>query len=222
MQTGYARVVDVRGVHASAEPIAHDQHGVASFRVRLENGRTIMLGQSEFELRRDGSYYLPRAFEEVPAERTPTERIVVPVVEERVNVQKQVREVGGVRIHKRVHEEQFVVDEVLSYDEITVVRVPVNQYVSEPVSVRQENDTMIVPVLEEVLVTEKRLLLREELHVTRRQQSRREPESITLRREEAIVERIDRGAESKPREEDGLKHSLENPENIERGRSNRR
>jgi len=198
MQTGYARVVDVRGVHASAEVIAPSQHGAGSLRVHLEGGRTLVLAQSELELRRDGSYYLPRAFEDVPVDQAPAERIVIPVVEERIDVQKRVREAGGVRIHKRVHEEQFVVDEVLSHDEVTVVRVPVNQYVSEPVSVRHENDTMIVPVLEEVLVTEKRLLLREELHVTRRRLSRRQPESITLRREEAVVERIDQDKESKP------------------------
>jgi len=159
---------------ATAESIVPSQRGTGfSLRVHLNDGRTLVLAQSDLELRRDGSYYYPRSFEDVSVDKAPGEEVVVPVIEERVEVEKRVREVGGVRVHKRVHEEPFVVDEVLSYDEIQVARVPVNQYVSGPVSIRYENDTTIVPVLEEVLVTEKRLVLREEVHVTKQGGRRR-------------------------------------------------
>lgn len=49
---------------------------------------------------------------------------------------------------------------------------------------------MIVPVLEEVIVTEMRLMLREELHVRKRQIETRKPQHVTLRREEVTVERV--------------------------------
>jgi stress response protein YsnF len=49
----------------------------------------------------------------------------------------------------------------------------------------------IIPILEEVVVVEKRLVLKEELRVTMQRVSRRQPQSVTLRREEAVIERID-------------------------------
>jgi stress response protein YsnF len=41
-----------------------------------------------------------------------------------------------------------------------------------------------------VLVVEKRLMLREEVHVTRRREVRHDPQHVTIRREEAQVERL--------------------------------
>jgi stress response protein YsnF len=60
-----------------------------------------------------------------------------------------------------------------------------------PVGIRQEGDTMIVPILEEVLVVEKRLMLKEELRITTMRRTASEPQHFTLRSEEAIVERLE-------------------------------
>ena len=48
-----------------------------------------------------------------------------------------------------------------------------------------END----PEIEEVLVVEKRLVLKEEVRVTRKRRQVRNPQRVTLRREEVVVER---------------------------------
>jgi hypothetical protein len=45
-------------------------------------------------------------------------------------------------------------------------------------------------VLEEVLVVEKRLMLKEELHITQHQDELRQPQHIVLRSEDITVERI--------------------------------
>jgi len=58
---------------------------------------------------------------------------------------------------------------------------------------RIEGDVMIVPVLEEVVVVKKQLVLKEELHITRRRIAERDSRTVTLRREEATVERIEPG-----------------------------
>ena len=50
----------------------------------------------------------------------------------------------------------------------SIERVKVDRLVTEPVSQRQEGDTLILPVMEEVLVVEKRMMLREEIRITRR------------------------------------------------------
>jgi hypothetical protein len=49
---------------------------------------------------------------------------------------------------------------------------------------------MIVPVLEEVLIVEKRLMLKEELRITKRQSETHQSQRVILRREEAVVEHL--------------------------------
>jgi hypothetical protein len=50
---------------------------------------------------------------------------------------------------------------------------------------------MILSLLEEVLVVETRLLLKEEVHITTRRTERQAPERVTLRHEDVTVERVD-------------------------------
>jgi uncharacterized protein (TIGR02271 family) len=115
--------------------------------------------------------------------------VVVPVVAEELRVGKRVVETGRVRVSKHVSEREELVDEPLVREEYDVERVPVNVYVDEPVGPRHEGETLVVPVLEEVLVVEKRLLVREELRITRRQTEGRETRRVTLLSEEVSVER---------------------------------
>jgi uncharacterized protein (TIGR02271 family) len=113
------------------------------------------------------------------------------VVIEEFEVQKRQVETGRVRITKIVQEQEEVVDEPLLQEEIDVRRVPINQPVDGPIPIRHSGDTMIVSLLEEVLVVEKRWMLKEELHITKRQVEVHKPQQVTLRREEAIVEPLD-------------------------------
>ena len=67
-------------------------------------------------------------------------------------------------------------------DDCEVRRVPIGRIIDKPAEQRQEGDTLIVPMMEEVLVLEKRLILREELHITRRREQRSDVKPV--RREE--------------------------------------
>jgi stress response protein YsnF len=58
------------------------------------------------------------------------------------------------------------------------------------VPVRHVGNTMIISLLEEVLVVEKRLMLKEELHITKGEVETYKPQRVTLRTEEAVVERV--------------------------------
>ncbi|MDF7815403.1 DUF2382 domain-containing protein [Hymenobacter sp. YC55] len=117
--------------------------------------------------------------------------LVVPVIEEYAVVTRQLVETGRVRLSKKVlqHEETLTLS--LQQDQVHVEHIPVNEYQVEgtplPVS-RQEGDTLIIPVLREVVVT--RVLLVEEIHVTKRQVTVPHIESIVLRREEIQIERF--------------------------------
>ena len=65
--------------------------------------------------------------------------------------------------------------------------------------VRQEGDTTIVTLLEEVMVVEKRLRATEEIRITRRRDVGQHSETVTLRHEEAVIERLSANG-SDPRE----------------------
>ncbi|MBC7814407.1 MAG: YsnF/AvaK domain-containing protein [Burkholderiales bacterium] len=135
----------------------------------------------------------------VGASAEPTATIAsIPVIAEELVISKQSVESGKVRIHKSVNEREEVVDEPLLQESIDVVRVEVNQLVDGPVPVRYEGDTMVISLLEEVLVVEKRLMVREEIHVVRTQTEIHAPQTVTLRSEEVSVERVTSNADQSP------------------------
>ncbi len=116
----------------------------------------------------------------------------VPLVEERAIVRKRKRLTGGVRVRTVVHEDEQVIDETLRAEQVEVKRVPLDdRWVAAPVPVRQEGDTTIVTLHEEVVVVETRLRATEEVHLIRRQADRSARKHVTLRREEAVIERLD-------------------------------
>src|SRR3712207_2986667 len=114
---------------------------------------------------------------------------VVPVVEETAVVYKERVVTEKVRLHKRVHEDEEVLDVPVQAEDIEVERVPVDRWIDGPVAVRREGDTTVYPVVEEVVVVEKRLRLVEEVRVTRRRATRHPREKVVLRRVEIVVER---------------------------------
>jgi stress response protein YsnF len=121
----------------------------------------------------------------------------LPVVEEQVVVAKRRRVTGAVRVATRTREEERLVDEPYDVEEVEVQRVPVegDRWVDAPVPDRQEGDTTIVSIHEEVVVVETRLRVVEEVRLTRRRATRRHTERVTVRREEALVERLDPSGE---------------------------
>lgn len=144
----------------------------------------------------DGSYTVPLGPDDLTRggeardELAPGRQVEVgkiPVVEESARIGKRVRETGQLVVYVTPHEHVQSVDVPLVEEQVEVRRVPVNQFIDGPVTTRQEGDTTIVPVMEEVLVVEKRLMLREEVHVTRRRVETRQRQDVTLRREVARV-----------------------------------
>lgn len=119
--------------------------------------------------------------------------LVVPIVEERLVVGKRDVEAGRVRVRTATDVVEEMVRQDLDGFEVEVSRVPIDRLVepgAEPPRVRSEGETTILPVFEEVLVVEKRLLLKEELHVTRRQTTETVEIPVTVRRQRAVIERI--------------------------------
>lgn len=115
--------------------------------------------------------------------------VAIPLAAEELRVEARPSATGRVIVRTTVREEEQVVDPPLTIEEVEVERVPIGRVVEAPTPIRQEGDTTIVPVFEEVLVVEKRLLLKEEVRLVRRRREERRPQRVTVRREEARVER---------------------------------
>jgi stress response protein YsnF len=96
-----------------------------------------------------------------------------------------------------VRERETLVDEPLLHDKVAITRVPIQRVVDGPVPVREEDGTTIISVVEEVLVVEKRWMLREEIHIRKQRVETHQPQRITLRSEEVQVERIPHADEDK-------------------------
>lgn len=193
------RVTGPGGLRGTIDTNAWPLNGSrADILVQVEGGTPVLVPLEALIRQDDGSYCLCLD----PAERERrrpaassderTQSLVLPVLQEELEVGTRVVETGRVRIQKLVHEREELVDPPLQREEVVVERVPVNRIVEGPVAVRSEGDTLIIPLLEEVLVVEKRLLLKEELHLTKRQVEVHSPQRVRLRREEAVIERIER------------------------------
>ena len=114
----------------------------------------------------------------------------IPLVQERVTLDKRVVETGRVRIRSVVDEKLFRVAEDLERDDVSIERIAVNREVTEPPRTREEDGVLIVPILEEVVVIQKRLFLKEELRITRNRKRQRVEEAVRLESMHAEVERL--------------------------------
>lgn len=157
--------------------------------IELHNGLKLVVESHRLQTRDDGSYYLPFSLTEALRSMDEGIAAVLPLVAEELHVEKTQREVGKVRIHKHVQARQVQVEETRYREHVEVRRVPVNQYVEEAPAIRYEGDTMIIPLVEEVIVVEKRLMVREEIHVSKQRITEQEPLEVTLRTETAEIER---------------------------------
>jgi uncharacterized protein (TIGR02271 family) len=188
------RVTDPQGVHGTIDTTAWPLDGSrAEVLVRLESGQQVLVPVQALIREEEGRYAVPMALGEWErrAGADPHEPpLVLPVIQEALDVDTRPVETGRVRLRKVVHEREERVDPPLWREEVMVERVPVNRVVEGPTPMRSEGDTLIIPLFEEVLVVEKRLLLKEEVHITQRRVDTRAPQRVTLRREEVVVERV--------------------------------
>ena len=113
---------------------------------------------------------------------------VIPVLREEIKVSKREVETGRVTVHKTVSERDENVEMLLRQTDVSVERVPVGRTVTEAPATREEGGVLIIPVMEEVLVVEKRLVLKEELHIRKTTSERTAHEVVRLRTENVQIE----------------------------------
>jgi stress response protein YsnF len=122
-----------------------------------------------------------------PGSRAELESVVVPLVEEGVAVHRRSVETGKVRVRKITRPRVADVIEPLLREDVIVERVPIGRVVTAPPTTRDEGDTLVIPVVEEVLVKQLRLI--EEIRIRKLQRVERRTRRVPLRKEEVLVER---------------------------------
>ena len=118
------------------------------------------------------------------------EVLSIPVVSEEAEIHKVSEHTGTVRVRKIT---RHVTEEAPAQgycEHVETERVALNRPVDATETPRYEDGVLVIPLYEERLI--RQLILREEIRVTRR----REPvdaagQTLQLRREEVIVERLD-------------------------------
>jgi len=115
---------------------------------------------------------------------------VLPLYAEQVALSKRVRKTR-VQVARTTRTREAVVEEDLAHEQVVVERVTIGRVVDAVPDVRQEGDVTILPVMEEIVVVERRLILKEEVHIRRVRTTERHVETVTLREQEAAVTRTE-------------------------------
>jgi uncharacterized protein (TIGR02271 family) len=115
---------------------------------------------------------------------------VIPLLQEELSVSKRVVPTTRVQVSRVTHSHEQLVDELLGREQVEVERVAIEKTIDRMPSVREEGDCIIVPVVEEVLKLERVLVLKEEVRIRRVRGTERYQERVTLRKQEAVVNRL--------------------------------
>ncbi|HKU42498.1 MAG TPA: YsnF/AvaK domain-containing protein [Polyangiales bacterium] len=158
--------------------------------VKLASGEVLVMPRAYASPQADGTFRFEHSFLRL-LERSPSSEIVVPVIQEEVVIGKRAVERQHVQVRTTVSSREELVEVPLSKEELQVERVPIGRTVEVRQEPRQEGDTWIVPVYEEVLVVEKRLVLREEVRVTKLRRDEHESQRWTLRRQDVAIKELE-------------------------------
>lgn len=114
----------------------------------------------------------------------------IPVIEEVLQTDKRVIEKGTIRVIKKVSEETVVVPLTTRTTQYSIERIAVNRHVDKaPEPVRYEGNTMIISIMEEELVIQKRLKIVEELRITSSEKEVVTDTTVVLKKERVVIER---------------------------------
>ena len=116
------------------------------------------------------------------------DEIRVPVLEERLDVGTRPVELGEVRLHKTIELFEQVARQPILREDVIVERVEMHQELDAPAEPHMDGDWFVVPIMEEVLVVQKRLVLKEEVRIKKRQVTEEYEVREQLRREHLDVE----------------------------------
>jgi len=125
------------------------------------------------------------------AERTEDqEQLHIPLLAEEVSVGKKQIVTGQVKIATVTRQHEQLVEELVAHDIVEIERTAVGREVDQAPTVREDGDTLIIPIVEEVVVVERRLVLKEEVRVRRKRETQPYQQRVVVRKQEAVITRL--------------------------------
>ncbi|WEZ85976.1 DUF2382 domain-containing protein (plasmid) [Rhizobium sp. 32-5/1] len=115
----------------------------------------------------------------------------IELIEESVSVEKECVLTGRVRVSTSSTAVEELVQATLAGTRVEVTRERIDREITAVPEPRVEGNTTIIPVVEEIVIIEKKLVLVEEIRVRQIATSEDIALPVTLRKQTAIVERID-------------------------------
>lgn len=120
--------------------------------------------------------------------RTGEQHISIPLVEEQLDVEKRVVELGYVQVQKKVEEFLDERSVNLRHQQVEVDRVPIDRIIPELIEPYMDGDVYVVPIIEEEVIVTRQLRLREELRIRRTVGEHPELIRTPFRRERVVVQ----------------------------------
>ena len=121
----------------------------------------------------------------MPDQERQTEDLRIPLPVEEVSVSRREIKRANVQIALNTRTRKQLIDEELTHVRVEIERVPIDRTVEAMPPIRQEGDITIIPVVEEVVIVERRLVLKEEVRVRRVSKKEQHQETVVLRQQEA-------------------------------------
>jgi uncharacterized protein (TIGR02271 family) len=113
---------------------------------------------------------------------------VIPVLQEQLRVSAEQVDTASIKIRKEVTEKHIDLETFLHSEDVQVQHVKIDQPVAvAPPAIRYEGDTMIVSVVREELVVQKRLVLDKEIHISKRVIEKQVQEPFVLKKEHVHI-----------------------------------
>lgn len=122
------------------------------------------------------------------------EQQVLPLHQEELAVARRRVDQAVVRVATTTQTREVIVDEQLTHEHVEVERIPIGQVIETMPPVREEGDVTIIPVVEEIVVIERRLVLKEEVHLRRVRVTEQYLQTVTVREQDAVVTRSEIGS----------------------------
>jgi uncharacterized protein (TIGR02271 family) len=117
-------------------------------------------------------------------------QVVVPIHAEELSVAKTRVITGQVKVGTVTRKSEQLIEELLEHQHVEIERIAIGTQVDKAPPVREEGDTLIIPILEEIVVVERRLLLKEEVRVRRTREKQPYQERVIIRKQEAVITRL--------------------------------
>lgn len=178
-------IEDLEGTILPIQGVTEDESSVI---VRLANSSLALVPIRYLQRKTEDRYYLPMSFHDLKEPGKDSTRLI-PVIEEKPIVSKRTVETEKVTIRKTVKETPKIIEESLAREEVRVDRVPKHEIRDEPAQPRFEGSVQVIPVQEEILVVEKKYLVKEEIRIEKIHVQQNEKVTVSLKSEEVTVER---------------------------------